>query len=312
MNRRGHARTAAAQHLCWYVLAFMVCWHSSALRAEPPPVVGPERIVLRTVGGDIVLALYPQVAPRTVAQVLRLARLGVYDTTHFSHVDPFAVQLSVVQDRHTQLAAEQRAALQPIPAEFTDTVKHRAGAVFMVRGDAPDSAETVFAILVRDAPHLDGDYTVFGYVESGFDVVEAFTHVRRDAMDRPLARLTIEQAAVVDSPAGLAQLSLRGPIPIRDPYEVDAAVQPLHNMLTAALMAIVAIALASFACLPKLSSRHVQSLSLLQMLIGMFMIFMLQVPTAQHLPLLGAVLFAALIGLFKLMSRFEASLPGEE
>src|SRR5262249_52345369 len=92
---------------------------------QPSPRLAPERIVLHTPAGDAVLALYPDIAPRHVEQILRLVRLGAYDSTHFFRVIPnFVVQLSIVQDRTLPLTAEQRAAIQRIPAEFSSLSHH--------------------------------------------------------------------------------------------------------------------------------------------------------------------------------------------
>ncbi|HJT79047.1 MAG TPA: peptidylprolyl isomerase, partial [Gemmataceae bacterium] len=132
-------------------------------RAEAPPRLAPERVVLRTVAGDVVLALYADVAPGHVHQILKLVRLGAYDGTHFCRIDPtFVAQISTAYDRLSPLTPEQRAAIHPLKAEFSG-LRHRRGTLSMARDDGkPDSAETSFSVLLADAPHLDGKYTVFG------------------------------------------------------------------------------------------------------------------------------------------------------
>src|SRR5262249_8376418 len=190
-------------------------------RADEPPRAGPERVVLHTAAGDIVLALYPDVAPRHVEQVLHLTRLGVYDTTHFYRVEPnFVVQVSTALDRTEPLTAAQRAAVHPLPAEFARGGPRR-GVLSMARQDNdPDSAETSFSILLADAPHLDGKYTVFGHVESGMDVVDEICRVPRNAKHQPLVRVEVQRAEAVDA---AALLSLAGPRPVPVP---EALVPP--------------------------------------------------------------------------------------
>src|SRR6185312_4973541 len=167
-------------------------------RAQAAPRVADERVVLHTNAGDIVLALYPDVAPRHVAQILKLVRLGVYDGTHFLRVIPgFLVQLADASDRAAPLSAEQAAALRPLKAEFS-RLHHETGVLSMSRrDDDPDSATSAFSILVGDWPQGDGRYTIFGRVQEGMDVVAEFLKVPRDDDDRPMTRLEVLGAEVV-------------------------------------------------------------------------------------------------------------------
>ena len=166
--------------------------------AVPAAVERPPRVLLRTVAGDILLTLDPDAAPRHVEQILKLVRAGVYDGTHFFRVQPdFVIQLGNAQDRLQPLSPEQLALIHPIPAEISDRI-HRPGALSMARSaDDPDSAETSFSILLDFAPHLDGQYTVFGHVERGVEVLQELLRVPRDAQYRPLQRLTVVSAGVV-------------------------------------------------------------------------------------------------------------------
>src|SRR5438309_9496606 len=104
-------------------------------QAEDPaaPRVADERIVLRTVAGDIVLALYPEVAPQHVKHLLKLAEFGVYDTTHFFRIVPgFVLQVSSASERVYPLGREQNALIRRLPAEFSK-VPHRRGVLSMAR-----------------------------------------------------------------------------------------------------------------------------------------------------------------------------------
>src|SRR5437764_1997141 len=95
--------------------------------AGPAAGAGDERVVLHTACGDLVLTLYPDVAPRHAGQFLKLVRLGVYDGTHFHRIDPgFVAQNAGAYDRRELLTPEQQAAVHKLPAEFS-TIPHRRG-----------------------------------------------------------------------------------------------------------------------------------------------------------------------------------------
>jgi cyclophilin family peptidyl-prolyl cis-trans isomerase len=170
-----------------------------AARPEPPPTTAAdERIVLHTVAGDVVIALYPEVAPKTVEQMLTLARLGVLDTTHIGRVEPgFVLQILPAEDRLAPLTDPQRAALRPVVGEFQTRVRHRKGSVSMARADDPNSAVSSFSILLGDAPHLDGKYALFGHVVAGMDVVDRLAEVPRSTGTVPVTRLTVRYAEVL-------------------------------------------------------------------------------------------------------------------
>ncbi len=180
---------------------------------DTPPKLSNERLILRTTLGDIAIALFPEAAPRHAEQVLRLARLGAFDTCHFVRVERgFVAQLSDHRDRRIPLSETQKAAIRPLPAEF-GPVRHRRGIVSMARRDGePDSGETSFFLILGEAPHLDGKYTVFGRVVAGEDVLALLDTVRVDERMRPVTRVELERAEVVDA-ARLDGARLRGPIP---------------------------------------------------------------------------------------------------
>src|SRR6185436_7315530 len=122
-------------------------------------------VVLHTIAGDVVLAFYPDAAPGHVQQILALARAGVFDTTHFFRIEPnFVAQISVAEDRTTPLTESQKGLIHKLKAELHPTLKHHRGTLSMAHADGDvDSGETSFSILLADAPHLDGQYTIFGF-----------------------------------------------------------------------------------------------------------------------------------------------------
>ena len=121
------------------------------------PRLSDERLVLQTKFGDLELAFYPEVAPVTVQHILKLGRLGAYNSNHFFRVDKgFVAQVAdVVGGRSAPLSRLQREeGAKSVPGEFSD-VKHVRGTLSMGRYDDPNSATSSFSILLGPAPHLD-------------------------------------------------------------------------------------------------------------------------------------------------------------
>jgi len=161
------------------------------------PVTAEEHVVLTTEYGDLVLALYPEIAPQHVAQIIKLVKLGAYDGTHFFRVIPdFIVQLSDANNRQTPLTPQQSKAVVSIPAEFSKTLKHEKGVLSMARWDDPNSATSSFSVLLHDAPHLDGQYTIFGHLHSGGSVINKILALPR-VNEQPITRVTVKRAYVV-------------------------------------------------------------------------------------------------------------------
>ncbi len=156
-----------------------------------------ERLVLHTPLGNMTFKLFSDIAPQTVEQVLRLVRAGAYDSVRIFRVEPgFVAQVSTAQDRLTPLTNEQQALLRKLPAEFS-TLRHHRGILSMAREDNDvNSAESSFSILLGDAPHLDGKYTIFGKLESGSDVLSAIEKAPRHG-NAPDTRVNILKAEVI-------------------------------------------------------------------------------------------------------------------
>lgn len=139
-----------------------------------------ERVVFQTTKGDIELAFYPDVAPVTSAHILDLCRRGLYISNHFFRVDKgFVAQVDgVVGGRRIPMDAYQReVASKKLPGEFSNDVKHTFGTLSMGRYDDPNSATSSFSILLGDAPHLDGQYAIFGRITRGEAALQAMQQV---------------------------------------------------------------------------------------------------------------------------------------
>ena len=144
-------------------------------------VTGTETAIIQTSKGTIKLALYPADAPNTVASFIELADSGFYDGLKFHRVisgfvaqggDPLTRDLTVEQIRAGVGGAGTGGPGWTQKAEFNSR-KHETGTLAMARAQHPDSAGSQFYICLAPQPSLDGQYTVFGQVTEGMDVVQA-------------------------------------------------------------------------------------------------------------------------------------------
>jgi peptidylprolyl isomerase/peptidyl-prolyl cis-trans isomerase B (cyclophilin B) len=125
------------------------------------------RARISTDKGDIVVRFYPHDAPQHSAAFLKLARAGFYDGLSFHRVEPgFVIQGGDPDGNGTGGPGYQ------LDAEFNDN-KHVKGTLAMARSSNPNSAGSQFYICLDDAPFLNKQYTVFGHVVEGQDVVDA-------------------------------------------------------------------------------------------------------------------------------------------
>ena len=122
-------------------------------------------VIFHTPSGKLVIELFPEDAPKTVDNFLKLAESKFYDRTIFHRIQNFTIQGG---DPLTKPGAYEHvsqwgtgSAGYTIPAEFNE-IKHKRGIVSMARGADPDSASSQFFIVHKDASHLDGKYTAFG------------------------------------------------------------------------------------------------------------------------------------------------------
>jgi cyclophilin family peptidyl-prolyl cis-trans isomerase len=132
-------------------------------------------IVLETVKGTIEFETYPEEAPKTVARVVELVKKNFYNGLRFHRAEPnFVVQVGdpVSRDVSRRDWWGRQGSGKPIGvAEITKKRRNVLGAVSMAHGGSATAADSQFFILRRNAPELDGKYTVFGKVLKGMDVV---------------------------------------------------------------------------------------------------------------------------------------------
>lgn len=283
------------------VFAVIGLFFCLAGQANPP--LAKEQVVIQTEFGPIVLALYPKTAPETVKQFLKLVRMGVYDTTHFFRVHPgFVAQVSEETQREQPLDATQRAALKNIPGEFS-SLRHEFGVLSMARwDDDPNSARMSFSILLGEAPHLDGKYTVFGHVTQGYEVLRDLQAVPREGTT-PTTRLTITKMSVADNEGELAALLKDAE---RAPKREIASARPVTRHLLIGALLLIALVSSLVALLGRrIPDRTVYALHLGNLLIAAFALFAALGPLTANSPWLGAALILGLLAAFRLLGRFE-------
>ena len=182
---------------------------------------GDSTATLRTTMGEVVIDLYGDRAPRTVANFVGLAtgskawvdpRTGesidgdpLYDDVLFHRViDGFMIQTGDPTGTGRGGPGYQ------FDDEFHDDLTHdRAGVVSMANA-GPDTNGSQFFITLAPTPHLDGRHSVFGQVTEGMDVVEAIGSVETDANDRPLDPVVLESVSVEATPTDRVRRVVRG------------------------------------------------------------------------------------------------------
>ncbi len=153
-------------------------------------------VTLKTTLGDIKIQMEPDWAPNHVRNFLMLAETGWYNGTLFHRiVKGFVVQGGMAEGRASGPTHPADRWVHPLKAEFRSDVKHVRGIVSMARADEPDSATTSFFLVLGPSPHLDGQYTAFGRIVEGMDVLDAFEKEELDG-ETPKRRLEIISASV--------------------------------------------------------------------------------------------------------------------
>ncbi len=134
--------------------------------ATNTPTNEDQRVIIETDKGTMIIALHADVAPKTVENFVTLIQKGFYNGLKFHRIVPgFVVQGGDPKGDGTGGPGYQ------IKAEFNEK-KHLRGTVAMARSSSPDSAGSQFYICIAPQPSLDGQYTVFGQVVEGDEVID--------------------------------------------------------------------------------------------------------------------------------------------
>jgi peptidyl-prolyl cis-trans isomerase B (cyclophilin B) len=158
-----------------------------------------EVAVIETTLGDIELELQNDIAPGHVKNFKDLAGKGFYDGTTFHRVIPgFMIQggdpNTKSDDRSTHGMGGPG---YTIKAEFNST-PHTRGVLSMARSQDPDSAGSQFFVVVKDSSFLDNQYTVFGRVTKGMEVVDKIVSVPRDSKDNPDEKVEMKSVKMIN------------------------------------------------------------------------------------------------------------------
>ncbi len=151
------------------------------------PAPGPHpRVLIRTTRGDVVVRLYPEWAPSTVANFIALAQSGYFDGNRWFRIVP-----NFVTQTGDPTGDPDSEAGYTIPAE-ENPVEQRSGIIAMgldYKDNKPlrDSAGTQFYITLSPQPYLGRDFSVFGEVESGFDAIANLVESDRMTLVRRIA-----------------------------------------------------------------------------------------------------------------------------
>jgi cyclophilin family peptidyl-prolyl cis-trans isomerase len=160
---------------------------------------GNELAVIETTLGDIELELQNDIAPGHVKNFKKLAAKGFYDGTTFHRVIPgFMIQGG---DPNTKSDDRSNHGMggpgYTIKAEFSST-PHTRGVLSMARSQDPDSAGSQFFVVVKDSSFLDNQYTVFGRVTKGMEVVDKIVSVPRDSKDNPDEKVEMKSVKMIN------------------------------------------------------------------------------------------------------------------
>lgn len=185
----------------------MLAWAGATLLAAAPAfaqvTTAHPQVDIKTTDGTIRVELYPEKAPKTVANFLTYVKSGQYTNTVFHRV----IKGFMIQGGGFTTAYVEKPTRAAIPLESQNGLKNQLGTIAMARTSDPNSATAQFYINTVNNPGLDYPqpdgygYAVFGKVVSGFDVMQKIentpTTARADMSDVPVQPIVIESATVV-------------------------------------------------------------------------------------------------------------------
>ena len=161
MRRRSLIATA--------VIGTIMSEAATTASAQVPPDLDPQNtLVMQLKDGPVYIKLRPDLAPKAVERVKTLTREGFYNGTPFHRV----IEGFMAQGGDPTGTGSGGSKLPNLPAEFTNNAHFLRGTVGSARTGDPNSANSQFYIMFAPAPHLDGQYTIWGQVVSGMENVD--------------------------------------------------------------------------------------------------------------------------------------------
>ena len=186
------------------LLAAVLAVASVNAEEQKPMNSAKEVAVIKTSEGEMVAEFWPEVAPNTVENFKKLARSGFYDGTAFHRiVKGFMIQggdpLTKDPAKETRYGTGDPG--YKIKAEFNDR-SHERGVLSMARSSDPDSAGSQFFICLANVSRLDHQYTTFGKIIKGDDVLGKIGDTEVTTSDsgersKPTKRVTVESIKIV-------------------------------------------------------------------------------------------------------------------
>ena len=149
-------------------------------------------------GKEMEAELYPETAPKTVDNFVKLIKERFFDGIIFHRViKGFMIQGG--DPTGTGMGGSD----EKIPGEFlsngfVNELKHSRGVLSMARTMDPNSASSQFFIMHQDAPHLDGQYAAFGKITKGIEVVDEIADSETDFRDKPLEDQKIRTIEIIE------------------------------------------------------------------------------------------------------------------
>ena len=158
----------------------------------------PQQAVIETSAGSFVIDLSPELAPNQVAYFIKTASEGGYDGTTFHRMVKFGmVQGGDPISRDPARRAEYgTGGLNAVKAEARAEQLTAGSVAAVLVPNRPDSAGAQFFVLVVDQPGLSGQFTVFGQVAEGMEVVQRISTTPVDADQRALERVEIRRVTI--------------------------------------------------------------------------------------------------------------------
>ena len=153
------------------------------------------KIILKD-GQEMEFELYPEIAPITVENFIKLAKEGFYEGITFHRViKGFVIQGGCPKGNGTGGPG------YTIKGEFKSNgvdnpIEHEVGVLSMARSMAPNSAGSQFFIMVGNMPHLDGQYAAFGKITKNVECALNIAKTRTDHYDRPITPVIIEKVEI--------------------------------------------------------------------------------------------------------------------
>ena len=189
-----------------FLLAMVLMSFSNVIAGEPQEKKGPVYATLKTSIGDIVIQLFEDKAPKTVANFVDLAsgtkewtdpktgtkvKRSLYNGTIFHRVIPgFMIQGGDPLGNGTGGPGYR------FEDEFNPELKHSKPGVLSMANAGPNTNGSQFFIIQKATPWLDGKHSVFGEVVKGQNVVDAIVNVPRDFRDRPLKDIVLQEVII--------------------------------------------------------------------------------------------------------------------